>query len=255
MKRYRRTGIFYCYFRLLNVLILFFLLLVVVSCRKNSESIVPGDESLKVWLHRVNTIDKAQHFQYLYTGFELDVNFDTVSGTFLVEHDITDSSTLTLATWFSSIYWPSRLSYWLDFKNLSPENKSAALSELLRIRTKFGLNKQLIVVESFNPENLTSFDTLNFRPSFYIPAFDPSTITQDEEIYFKDYIDQKISATGIKTISAYYMQHSFMKKWFPEMNKLLWYLDSYETVVKDSIIRETKKDKNIEVLLVGENYP
>lgn len=220
------------------------------SCQKNPDS---ERRPLHVWLHRVNTISKAQAFQYDYSGFELDVHFDTVAGTFLVKHDFADTSTLTLPTWFSSIDSPSRLGYWLDFKNLDSHNSKPACEELLRIRMQFGLVNEIIVVESSSPPDLAPFNKLNLRTSYYIPTFIADTLTPEEEIYYRDFIVNSLKGTGITTISGYYQQHGFMTKWFPGMNKLLWYLDSYDPAVKDSIIAETKKDPAVEVLLVPEN--
>jgi hypothetical protein len=254
MKTHTCNGIIRSLQRLVTILAGAWLILHTVSCKKDSTSPVPGERTLQVWLHRVNNISKALHFQYNYTGFELDVHYDTTVKTFIVKHNPTDTSTLTLSAWLSAITDPGRLGYWLDFKNLDAENKDLALAELLRIRKNFALDKKIIVVESSNPVNLIKFDTLNFLTSFYIPTFDPSGIIQEEELSYRDFIDEYISQTGIGTISGYYMQHGFMQNWFPQMNKLLWYLDSTDPAIKDSIIGETRKDITVEVLLVAEDY-
>jgi hypothetical protein len=224
------------------------------SCKKDAVTPAPAGKELKVWLHRVNTISKATYFQFLYSGLELDVYYDTAQRTFLVKHDENDTTHLTFSVWLSSITNPGRLGYWLDFKNLSSGNKDSALAELLRIRKNFNLDKQTIVVESWDPSSLPGFDTLNFRISYYIPSFDPDTLTQYEENYFYDFINQRVVPNGIGTISGYYVEHPFMQKWFPAMNKLLWYLDSTNPMVKDSIIAETRKDPTVEVLLVAEDF-
>lgn len=230
------------------------LLFCFASCNKESDTEPNTPRSLQVWLHRVNTIPKAQLFRTAYTGFELDVHYDTTVRTFIVKHDASDTSTLTLPVWFSAITDPSGLGYWLDFKNLDAFNKDAALAELLKIRNEFGLTKNIIVVESSNPVALIHFDTLNFRTSFYIPCFDPTGLTQEEQQTYADFISSHITESSIKTISGYYIQHGFMNEWFPSMNKLLWYLDSFDPAVKDSIITETRKDQSVEVLLVAENF-
>jgi hypothetical protein len=234
-------------------LVLFSMLLgwMISSCTKDPET---TSREMKVWLHRVNTIGKAQYFQNSYSGFELDVHFDTVAKTFIVKHDATDTTTLTLATWLSSITDPSRLGFWLDFKNLDSLNKDKALTELLRIRQEFALTKETIVVESSDPINLAGFDQLNFRTSYYIPFFYPDSLTNQQEAYYREGIGENINRSGIRTISAYSLQHDFLKRWFTPMNKLLWYIDSYDPVVKDSVIAATRKDPTVEILLVTENY-
>lgn len=233
----------------------FLLLLQAVSCKHDPITPEPAPRSLQVWLHHVNTTDKAQHFQYIYSGFELDVHYDISAQTFIVKHDFTDTTSLTLSTWLNAIADPGRLGYWLDFKNLSAENKTAAHAELLRIRNQFGLIHHPVVVESSIPDCLPPFDTLNFRVSYYIPTFDPSTITEEEELEYRDVIAGTVLKNSIGTISGYSFQQGFMQKWFPDMNKLLWYLDVTDPALKDSIIRDISKDRTVEVLLVSDTYP
>jgi hypothetical protein len=240
-------------YRWINSLAVLLLFLLMISCQKDEVVPTPISRSLQVWLHRCNTIAKAQNFQYAYSGLELDVHFDTTAGTFIVKHDASDTSTLTLSTWFGSLIDPGRLGFWLDFKNLSPGNKSAALAELLRIRNAYHLVVNTIVVESSDPSCLPGFDTLNFLVSFYIPYFDPSTLTPEEQIPYRDYIEGFVSEYGIRTISGYNMQHEFMKEYFPQMNKLLWYLDSFNPALQDSVINVVKQDSTVQVLLIAVN--
>ena len=226
---------------------------VVISCHKDEPVPTPVKRSLQVWLHHCNTIMKAQNFQYAYSGLELDVHFDTTAGTFIVKHDASDTSTLTLSTWFGSLTDPGRLGFWLDFKNLAPVNKAAAFAELVRIREAYHLVANHIIVESSDPSCLPLFDTLNFLVSFYIPYFDPSTLTPEEQIPYKDYIEGLVSEYGIRTISGYEMQHGFMQQYFPDMNKLLWYLDSFDPEMQDSVISVVKQDTTVQVLLIAVN--
>jgi len=250
-----RTTIFGNKFWLILNLAAFILLLQAVSCRKDFVSPEPVPRSMQVWLHHVNTIDKAQHFQNAYRGFELDVHYDTTVRTFIVKHDFNDTTTLTFSTWLNTITDPGRLGYWLDFKNLETWNKTAALAELLRIRKQFDLIYHPVVVESSSPGCLPLFDTLNFRVSYYIPTFNPATLSEEEELAYRDFIEGVVVQNGIGTISGYSIQHSFMQKWFPGMNKLLWCLDVFDPALKDSVITEIRKDPMVEVLLVSENYP
>ena len=225
------------------------------SCKKDPPDLDPPDRTLKVWLHHVDDTIKAKHFRDNYSGYELDVHFNSDVHTFIVKHDYNDTVTLTLSAWLNAITNPERLGYWLDFKNLAPWNEEEALTELLRIRQLHGLTHNLIIVESTTPFSLPRFDTLNFRPSYYIPYFDPSGITPEEEEQYYDFIEGSVSSYNLTTISGYSFQESFMQEWFPDMNKLLWFLDSIDPELKDSIIEQTRKNPTVEVLLVAEDFP
>jgi hypothetical protein len=45
-----------------------------------------------------------------------------------------------------------------------------------------------------------------------------------------------------------------MQNNFPDLNKLLWYLDSFDSTLKDSVITLTSKDPAVEILLVAEDF-
>lgn len=239
-----------------SFILFIFISITISSCQKEednqTEVIPPVHRSMQVWLHRVNSIEKAQYFVDKYVGYELDVHFDTSLNTFIVKHDFSDTTHLLFRTWLSSFPNPGDKPLWLDFKNLNAVNKDSALSELLKIRDEFHLTKHIIVVENNCPAYLIKFDTLNFRTSFYIPYFNPANITEEEELQYKNFIEEGIAASGIKTISGYTMQHEFMKKWFPKMNKLTWYLDSYDKAKQDSVIALIREDPTVEVILVTE---
>jgi hypothetical protein len=224
------------------------------SCSKNQETIVPDTTSgLQVWLHRVNSIEKAIHFRDQFQGYELDVHYIPDSGTFFVKHDAETPDTMKFIRWLAGFPHPEGLSYWLDFKNLQPDIAPVARAELIRICSLFGLTRR-IVVESSSPESVILFDTLNFLPSFYIPTFDPSSITPDEESYYQGFINDRVQQYGLRTISGYSMQLPFMQKWFPQLHKLTWYLDSTDPAIQDSIIAGVRKDTTVWVVLISENF-
>lgn len=239
---------------------LYLLMLALFSCEEGQVSPEPpppppAPRSLQVWLYHNDDTIKAKHFQNQYAGMELDVHFDTVEQTFFVKHDFSEPNDLRFTYWLSALDHPEELGFWLDFKNLAPWNKEAALHELLQIRAAFHLTQKVIVVESSSPDCLPGFDTLNFRVSYYIPSFDPTGMSQSEQQAYYQFINGAIQPYGIGTISGYYIQHAFMQQWFPSTNKLLWYLDSVDPVIQDSIIAETKKDSTVEVLLVAADFP
>jgi hypothetical protein len=229
-------------------------MLLPVSCTKDEPaSSAPAPRELQVWLHRVNSIEKAQYFLASFTGYELDVRYNSDSGTYFVKHDAEVPDTLRLTRWLAGFSHPEGLSYWLDFKNLEPGIARAALDELLRIRNHYGLER-MIVVESGSAESLVVFDTLNFFPSCYIPTFVPSGITPEQEIQYRDFISSAVETWGLRTISGYSMQLPFMQEWFPSLHKLSWYLDSTDPVVQDSVISEVKKDTTVYVLLITKDF-
>lgn len=241
------------HYRLPATLILTFLFLL-ASCTKDDPEPQPPltNRPLEVWLHRVNTVEKALKYQYKYSGFELDVHYDEETSALLVKHDFGDTTRLTLRDWFRGLAAPASLGYWFDMKNLSASNASAIYHAMKEIRNRFGLYWRPLIIESSDPASLPVFDTLNFRISYYIPTFNPASLTPEEEQAYKTFIDAAIASSETSTISGYSMQHDFMKTWYPGMNKLLWFLDSFDPEIKNDVIKATAKDPTVEVLLVAE---
>lgn len=224
------------------------------ACMKTDETPVPPPRQAEVWLHRVNSIAKAKAFRQAYPGYELDVHFDTVSGNYFVKHDFSAPPVLTLNEWLDSLPHPEALGLWLDFKNLSPAMASKAFAALMLTRETYHLTTRPVIVESSEAEALPLFDTLNFRVSYYIPWFDPSQLTPEEQESMALLISERVNLNHVGTISGYLVQKEFMTTWFPGMNKLLWYLDSVDPVKVDSVLRVVRKDPAVEVLLVAEDY-
>lgn len=229
------------------------LLILCYSCKKESNEVPPFQRELRIWLHHVNTIEKAFFFRDLYDGYELDVHFDTNTGNFYVKHDAIEPSILTLEEWLSAIYRPDLMGYWLDFKNLDTHNAFASFQKLESLRSSFLLSRT-IVVESSSPSSLAPYENGHYLTSYYIPTFDPSSLTPQEEIEYRDFIADRIKNTSITTISGYSSQLDFMQKWFLKLNKLVWYLDSTVPELKDSVINLVEKNQTVDILLVSESF-
>ena len=225
------------------------------ACEKSDHyySLLP-ESRMQDWLHSVNSLDKMNAFRYHYKGFELDVHFNSDSSCFFVKHDVEEPDTLPLWKLMKHLEQPDNFGLWFDFKNLDSSNLIPSLQEFLYLREAFHL-RGLIIIESMNFSFLSLFDTLNFKASYYIPTFDPQTLTPEEEFYYVDLITKAVEVSKVSTISAYTMQHDFMMKHFRNMNKLLWYLDSTDPEIKRKIIKETAEDPTVEILLVRESGP
>ena len=99
----------------------------------------------KIWLHRANSIEEAQRYQYEYGGLEIDVYYVDSLETFLIKHDLDAVSNLTMDEWCDALDNVSRLGLWFDFKNLNERNGEAALQAMISIRDKNHLNVKLYV--------------------------------------------------------------------------------------------------------------
>lgn len=222
------------------------LLLAITACKRPE---LPPDAS-RVWLHRVNSIEKAQRFQYDYPGFELDVHYCDSLHTFLIKHDADETSTLTLDAWCAAIDNISALGLWFDFKNLDSNNREAALACLRQLRDDFHLEGKLYV-ESPRYHELQAFKEAGFRVSYYIPFFLPQETDSALCQQYRNEIQNAI-LTGVTAISGYDFQYDFMKTEFPAQTKLIWTIDP-DTVAHAALLRKLEPDTTVDVILLPNN--
>ena len=200
------------------------------------------------WLHRVNSIERLKYADSRYTGIEIDVVFDEKKHFFDVYHYPDVSRGLSLDTLVSAMTNPEKHYYWIDFKNLTNENKLAASQELFRIAIKYNILTN-IIVESENPRCLDDFSRLGFYTSYYLPNINPYQISAKElETYIKT-IAANLTSNPTNAVSAQEIQYELIKKYLYNFDILLWNFTDNPISLK---LREHRllKDQKVKVLLI-----
>lgn len=122
----------------------------------------------KIWVHRVNSIEKAREVSGTFYGIETDVVFHSSAGVFDVTHPPVVSIGLTLDALMSAVKGQDT-KLWIDFKNLSKENGLASLARLNTLCAKHNIDRKDIIVESIFSPLLQPFSLSGYKTSFYIP--------------------------------------------------------------------------------------
>lgn len=129
----------------------------------------------KIWLHRCNSMEKLYEKYAAYPNIEVDVVFRN-SRTFDVTHDIDTSFNLKLDAYFA--YMKDRKGkIWLDIKNLTAENRLAALAGLDRLTRHFQIAKDRLIIESPSYESLELFTQEGYYTSYYVTYKEPCALT------------------------------------------------------------------------------
>ena len=211
------------------------------------------DFPVRVWLHRVDSVERVKFAEGRYQGIEIDVVFDSNARTFDVGHPPVPSIGLSLETLIASLEGPGQHFYWIDIKNLTPENKRQAAFELSRIAQRFSIIARMIV-ESPQLEHLDEFSRQGFYTSYYLPFINPYALPREE---LKDYVSgigRRLARSQVNAISSDHLQYELISRYFPDYDVLLWY------PTKNFIayaIRERKllADPRVKVLLRQEKSP
>lgn len=126
----------------------------------------------KFWLHRVNSPGKQLELADKYRGIEFDIIFYEAEQAFENSHDKKDLEKYNLEKQLA-LYRQlgQERGIWLDFKNLTQENKREARLVLSGLLAKYGVKKELVWVESGNYAALAEFKRHGFRTSYYFPYY------------------------------------------------------------------------------------
>ena len=208
----------------------------------------------KIWVHRVNSIEKLETTYTLFSGFELDVVYDKDLG-YDVTHPPVPSIGLELEHLLKS-QQPFK-TYWLDFKNLNATNQQVALERLISISKSLQLAPERLVVESTHPEFLQAFRNYGFKTAFYLPTHMHQESGEVLKASIEDVITKR-TAYPTDYISADYRNYELLEQQFPEAEKLFWILSTSDW--KSNVIKRLSKYKmasnpKVKQLLVTYDVP
>lgn len=122
----------------------------------------------KIWAHRVNSLGAFLEARLVFTGIELDVLFDPKTREFRVHHPPAKDVGLTFEGMLGLD--DGKMRYWLDWKNPSVEELSAALERLEFLHQSHDLKDRTIIeMGSVWPEAARVNDG-GWRSSYYLPT-------------------------------------------------------------------------------------
>ena len=204
----------------------------------------------KIWIHRVNSIERVKIMAEKYKGIEMDVVWDMDSAQFYVEHDPNPEVYLPLYQMFDNIKNIQEHYFWLDFKNLNIDNKDMALDYLLRLFEKYVINLKNVILESSEPYSLSEFTTAGVATSFYLPTLNPYIMSDTDIIHFAKQIDSTLLKSNVNYVSTNHLSYHFVKKYFPESRILLWHLSQnrFTSYVRKKLVN----DDHVKVILTQE---
>lgn len=208
--------------------------------------------SSKSWQKAVNSAQMALAIDTALGGIELDVYFDTSKTIFFVYHDSSNISDTKLETVLEASR-NKEVSVWLDFKNLNSSNVAPSLEHLNSIRQQFNLEDKMIV-ESSKAELLSAFCEQGFYTSYYTPFFNPYQEDEQTLLSFIDSITYATKKYKVNSLSGYYFQAPFLRKYFPNFPILTWTDQPSLSLVANVFNRQLLADEMIPVVLYPVDY-
>ncbi|MCP3933294.1 MAG: hypothetical protein GY705_29840 [Bacteroidetes bacterium] len=219
---------------------------------------LPDNIRNRVWVHRVNSIEKAQEAASLFSGIELDVVFDSAKNVFDINHPPTISINLSFEKLVSTLE-DTNLSYWLDIKTLKYGHAERAITRLVHVSTTLNINANNIIVESNNIKLLKKFTQAGFQTSYYLPQKKLDAFVLEENKRHKTKMKELAKLKKIIQCEDFHFISSH-SKFLPFISKhlalgkkiLLWNpkIDPNSTSAVKQIENIFQQDNRIDVLLV-----
>lgn len=184
----------------------------------------------KVWAHTINNTDKLVSASEIFYGMELDVVFDLRKKIFDVRHPPAKTNNLSLDEHWGRLDDAGRFKFWIDYKNLSPENRTASLERLLYLADKHHIPHENIMVESRVSFPLRDFKAKGFITSYWISvAFLQEDVAKSFDELGKNKqlalmkIKRELEEYGIDAISFPIESLDQVNKFLPEVDVVnLW---------------------------------
>jgi len=205
---------------------------------------------VKVWLHRVNSVERAVRMAKQFRGMEIDVMYDSAANSFDVGHPPAPSIGLSLDRLLGAVPDVAGHYFWIDFRNLTNTNAPAACTRLVAIARKHNLISHMIV-ESVHPTALACFTDNGFRTSYYLfPEVSlPAMNTAQRTAYYAE-VKAGLAASNVNALSMSYESLPFVDRYFPDADVLTWYRERDRNLRYYVTLAYLKARSRIQVILI-----
>ena len=202
----------------------------------------------RIWVHRVNTIERLRIVQDKFQGMELDVVFE--NGKLDVRHPPAVSIGLSIDDYFSNVKNIGKHYFWIDLKEYTDGKEHELIQYLNKITNRFG-NKKNLIIESPDQKILNLFDKADFLTTRYLPDISSIPYENSEKEMYK--LAEDLKRNNTFAISQSLDNYTLMADHFGWCNKLLWIsgIDWKNEREHARILNLIKKDSTIKICLVG----
>jgi hypothetical protein len=204
----------------------------------------------KVWVHRVNSLERYDLLQHKFKGFETDVSFNEATDALDVRHQPETSigDTLTLEKFFQHVDLHTK-HFWLDMRLRSTSNMNSALQALNNLDDKYHV-RNACIVELYSAKAASLFAKNGYTVSLNLTLELQQKLLADPVM--KDSIDRQLAQ--VKYISRDARGLSPVKKLFPKKQLITWHV-LFSDFVNRQPVRDLLKDPQIDIILVNIKTP
>lgn len=242
----------------MNKLLLFIIVFTLFSCdskniEQNREYNYPAS---KVWKHGVYSKYEARDLEGVFDGLEVDVIYSPERNDIYVRRVVADTSkNLPLDEWLAMLKVPSKMSYWVDFKNLSRANAKQAMLIMDKLSEKYQIKDNLFI----ESPDVTALKTVKDKGYFTMLWVENlywwKDRTKDDTIKVMNMIRSQIKELQPDAISCEYRMFPLLCDTFPEQNIHFWDTPKKNTPENVEFTKKLCENESVKVVLVDYDKP
>lgn len=197
-------------------------------------------ERSKLWVHRVNSIERLNWVKNDFGGVEIDVVFNPDMKAFEVYHPPAAPSRLFLSS-FAREMQGTDLKVWVDVKGLEPENLQAAIRSVIQLKEEFSIVNNFIF-ELYDHRFLLAFEKAELPVLLNYSASLNSGLRTEPD------------PTGSHAVSEDVRYIDHLKKNFPTASYYIWKLN-WDALLDRSPLTALTDDPQVAVVLINIKTP
>lgn len=208
----------------------------------------------KLWKHGVYSKWEAKELEGVFDGLEVDVIYSPEKNDIYVGRIVADTSkNQTLDDWMSILKKPKKMSFWIDFKNLSKENANSALDVFDSITNKYNIHDNCFI-ESQDIEALKIVKERNYFTTLWVENLHYwKKRSLKDTIFVMNKIRSQINELQPDAISCEYTMFPLLCDSFPEQNIHFWDTPKDYTPENVQFTKKLCENESVKVVLV--DYP
>lgn len=185
------------------------------SCRPDYP--YPDD---KFWAHGATGVWLGRNAETVFGGrMEVDINYSDYRDSLFLGHDLCDTlKGLTLDAWLDSLRHPADNWYWLDLKNLTPDNAPRVAHRLCCAARRYGTFRRFMV----ESQNDTALRTLKDSGFYVILWVDNPWWSGISEEAWLARVKEQVKSLQPDALSGDYHNYPRLPDAFPRHNIHIW---------------------------------
>jgi hypothetical protein len=197
----------------------------------------------KLWVHRVNSLERLNDVKDDFAGVEADVVYDDVSKEFRVHHPPALAGKLTSGDYFRILSGQHKF-LWLDVKGLGEDQFIDALESFEKSEAQYKISKW-VVIESSEMKFANLLALKGFITSYLVPVELLENERQKKSFTMKNEL-----SPDVRFVSGEDTYIDQLKASFPDQKILLWAI-SFKNYVQMAHLNSLINDTTVNAVLIN----